>query len=357
MDTHQINICVFAELMGIDPNTLRRWYAESLSDFKTFEQDHLHKHDVIIESTIVEVPLLCSNNIGKDMCIDEKKIGEEWYTILSNNDTGKIALCANTTRSDYLIKAIQPLLPELCKIETITRDMAASYEKFCNDIIPNATQIADKFHVLANLFDAMQAVRIRYRQKELEKRRFALQEFKAQETQRQEHCEAKGIKYTPKRFSYKDKKLANGETTIELLARSHYLLYKFPNQWTYKQNQRAKVLFTEYPEIEKAYKLACQFRKWYAKSNISKHLILIEKDLYQWYQDVEDESIDEMLNFQALVESNQEVIIPYFNKGRTNAKAENLNGKIKKYISSNRGVKNKNMFFYRINKLFASTSK
>lgn len=357
MDTHLTNICIFAELMGIEPTTLRRWYAESLSDFQTFEREQLHKNDVQIEgvreNTIIEVPVLCNDHIGKDMCLDEKKIGDEWYTILSNNDTGKIAFCANTTRSDYLQKAIQPLSNVLYKIETITRDMSASYEKFCNDTIPNAIKIADKFHVISNLFDSMQAVRIRYRQKELEKRRHALQEFKKQEIQRQEYCETEGIQYTPKRFSYKEIKLANGETALELLARSHYLLYKFPKQWTPKQIQRANVLFQEYPEIEKAYKLACQFRKWYAKSNISKHIIQIEQTLYQWYQDVEDSNIEEMLNFQALVESNQDVIIPYFKQGRTNAKAENLNGKIKKYIASNKGLRNKDFFFFRINKFFA----
>src|SRR3990172_12389969 len=178
-------------------------------------------------------------------------------------------------------------------------------------IMPFAKQIADKFHVIFNLMEAQQAVRIRYRQKILELRRKAFQLFKQEENQRIEECEKTGLEYTARKFSFTELRLPNGETPSELLARSHFLLYKFPHQWLPWQSTRARILFEQFPEIEKAYKLSCQFRTWYAKENIGKHPLQIEKELYQWYEDVEDSDIDEMMNFKSLVESHEEEIKAY----------------------------------------------
>ncbi|MFH0864652.1 MAG: transposase [Bacteroidota bacterium] len=356
MDTHLTNISVFAELMGIDNKTLHHWYKDFLSDFEPNGQREIHTHDIIVKTgniaSAVEVPIICPDNISSDMGIDEKMIGEEWYTLLTNRQTGKIAFCAATTKSDHLQQAMSPLLSHLDKIKTITRDMAGSYAKLCNNLIPAAIQIADKFHVISNLMDAQQAVRIRYRQKILEQRRTALQLFKQEEKQCREECERNGRKYFAKKFNYIEQRLSNGETPSELLARSHFLLYKFSHQWKPSQKIRAKTLFENFPEIEKAYKLACQFRTWYARDNIGCHPLQIEKELFMWYENVEDSDIDEMSNFKSLVESNEEVIMAYFLNGYTNAVAENLNGKIKKFIGSNQGVRNRDFFFFRIKNFF-----
>ena len=357
MDTHLTNISVFAELMGVDSKTLHHWYKDYLSGFVPDGQQQIHTHDIIVKSanksSIVEVPIVCSENIGTDMAIDEKMIGEEYYTLLTNRNTGKIAFCAATTKSAHIQQAMFPLLSYLEKIKTITRDMAGSYSKLCSELIPSAIQIADKFHVISNLMDAQQSVRIRYRQKILEQRRNAFQLFKQEEKLQMEECERDGKKYSARKFNYIEQRLSNGETPSEILARSHFLLYKFPHQWKPWQRIRANVLFENFPEIEKAFKLACQFRTWYARENINKHHLLIEKELFNWYEAVEDCDIDEMTNFKSLVESNEDVIMAYFTNGQTNAIAENLNGRIKKFIASNQGVRNRDFFFFRIKNFFS----
>ena len=357
MDTHLTNISVFAELMGVDSKTLQHWYQEYLSGFIAEGQEKIHANDIDVKSgnksSKIEVPIVCSENIGEDMAIDEKMIGEEYYTILTNRNTGKISLCAATTKSAYLQQAMLPILTHLGKIKTITRDMSGSYSKLCSELMPSAIQIADKFHVISNLIDALQAVRIRHRQKILEQRRNALQLFKQQEKLRREECERNGSKCSAKKFSYNEEHLSNGETPSEILARSHFLLYKFPHQWKPSQRNRATVLFKNFPEIEKAYELACQFRTWYAKENINKHRLQIEKELFTWYENVEDCDIDEMTNFKSLVESNEDVVIAYFEKGHTNAIAENLNGRIKKFIASNQGLRNRDFFFFRVKNFFS----
>lgn len=342
--------------MGVDEKTLHHWYKDILSNFIPQGQQQIHANDIIVKTgrsnTVVEVPIVHPENIGPEMGIDEKLIGENYYTLITNRDTGKIAFCAATTKFSHLQQALIPLQSYLEQIKSMTRDMSGSYAKLCTELIPSVTQIADKFHVIRNLIEAQQAVRIRYRQKVLEQRRNALQLFKQEEKQRREECERESRKYTAKKFIYHEQRLSNGETPSELLARSHYLLYKFPHQWKPHQSIRARTLFESYPEIEKAYKLSCQFRKWYSRDNIGKHILQIEKELFQWYEDIEDCDIDEMLNFKALVESNETVIIAYFDKGQTNAKAENLNGQIKKFIASNQGIRNRDFFFFRVKNFF-----
>ncbi len=135
----------------------------------------------------------------------------------------------------------------LSKVKSITRDFSLLYEKLCREMFPTAIQIGDKFHVIRHLMEAHQSIRIKYRQKELEKRRTALIEFKKSEKLRLETCERTGEKFIPKKFHYTEQRLENGETPLELLSRSRYLLFKFPNQWTHKQKTRAGVLFGLYP--------------------------------------------------------------------------------------------------------------
>jgi len=61
-------------------------------------QNELHRHDLKVKEKGIEkeipVPILKIENIGPNMAIDEKQIGEEMHTVLSNRDTGKIALLA-----------------------------------------------------------------------------------------------------------------------------------------------------------------------------------------------------------------------------------------------------------------------
>jgi hypothetical protein len=92
----------------IEPKKLWRWYHDSLSGF--LDPDvvkHLHKHDFTIKEKGVEktirTPIFLIEDMGENMAIDEKKIGEEMHTILSNRQTGKIALLAQSVSAKELI--------------------------------------------------------------------------------------------------------------------------------------------------------------------------------------------------------------------------------------------------------------
>lgn len=352
MDYSPLNITSFGIALHLKGNTIYGWYRDVLSEFAQDGGQSVHANDIEVFTRhgpkVIEVPIFKSGNFGEKMSIDEKLIGEDIYTILSNRNTGKIAMVCQSLTFSEIEQVFQKHSSVVPLIKSITRDLSPLYEKVCTDIFPQATQVGDKFHVIRNLMESHQAIRIRYRQKELEKRRTALKEFKASEQQRLQECEGLGKEFSPKKFYYKEDRYENGETALELLARSRYLLFKFNHQWTEKQRKRANTLFKLYPNIERSYELSCQFRDFLSSKNIGKGYLEIDKKLHHWYENVEDSQIDEMLNFKALVESNEEYIVNYFLKGETNALAEAINGKIQKFISSNQGTRDRDFFFFRL---------
>jgi len=330
-----------------------------LSQYAQDKGRSIHRNDITVKKResekdkIIQVPIFREENFGKKMAIDEKQIGKDFYTIMSNRQSGKIAMVTKTMnyRELYAIIHSHPVVIE--KVKSITRDFSSLYKKVSSEIFSGSIQVGDKYHTIKHLMDAHQSIRIRYRQKELEKRRIAFNNFKQVEKRRKLKCEEKGTKYKKRRFHYKERRYENGETSLELLARSRYLLYKFENKWSHWQRKRAEILFNSYPEIEKAYRLSCEFRDFMSKKNIGKTYLWLNKQLIKWYEKVEDSQINEMLNFQSMVESNEEYIMNYFIDGETNALAEGINSKIQKFISSNNGTRDKDFFFFRLANYYA----
>jgi transposase len=214
-------------------------------------------HDLIDRATgflkKVFVPIFRPSNFGSSMSMDDKNIGGIGYIIFRNKITGKIALMISTTKLK-IIKKILYLLPAGISfgVKKVTRDMAYGYEWIIREVFPCAVQIADKFHVIKHALDAIQDVRVRYRQKLLTKRRKAYEKHKREENKRKRECEENDTAYKKKKFEYKESVLPNGETRLQLLAKSRYLLFKLPHQWEDYQMERAAILFKEYPEIKTA---------------------------------------------------------------------------------------------------------
>jgi transposase len=293
------------------------------------------------------VPIVKPENMGVHMSIDEKYIHGEFYTLLTNGETGKIALMAATTKSAQLTKVMTPFADKCFEVKIFTRDLAPNYDWFGREQFMNAAHVADKFHVLKNGFEALQDLRIYYRQKQLSKRREAYDVYKIKK------------KENPNlKFIYNESKLRNSDTHRQLLSRSQYLLYKKQNQWSDSQKQRAEILFNLYPDIEKAYKRICEFRAWYAKENIitkdnGNSMISIKNQLNEWFKRVEIDDISDILNFKHLVERNSGAILNYFSTGASNAIAESNNAKIQYLLSQNKGTKNLDFFYFRLRNFMA----
>lgn len=347
MDSLQINTSLLSEVFRIECPKLWRWYHDSLSGFHDPATQKLqNQHDIVISrgnaKETVRVPIVKPENFGKQMTIDEKQIGEEMHTIISNGQTGKIAVLARTVTA-FPLKTLLERYPQECReVEILTRDMSATYTKVGNEVFENASQVADKFHIVRDLMESCQAVRVRYRQEILREQRLAREKQKQQKQQKEDTI-----------IQHFENELSNGETPLEALARSRYLLFKYRHQWTNSQQNRAQALFEKYPEIEKAYNLACQFRVWIKAENVGKKMSQITNELNQWFKKVDESQVDEILNFKHTIERNLLYVLNYFRYGVTNAMAENINSRIQRFIMINQGTRHREFFYFRVANYFS----
>jgi transposase len=265
------------------------------------------------------------------MSIDEKMLDEDFFTVMTNRDTGKIALLAQTIRVDELTKLIDKI-PQIQHIpKNITCDLSLTYEKFCIQVFPKATQIADKFHVIRAALEALQSVRIRLKQSYLS----SLPKDKKERKELEEKS-----------------RLINRETPCEMLTKSRYLLFKHPQEWTIRQQNRAYILFENYPEIKKAYYNTVSFRKLLDKENVHR-LHDMSKRWYEWVFQVEQDNVSEMVSFADSVERHEEKIKNYLKTGKTNAAAENMNSKLQRFITANYGTRDIDFFLFRTAQYFS----
>jgi hypothetical protein len=163
-------------------------------------------------------------------------------------------------------------------VTTLTRDLSPLYAKVSSELFFNASPITDKFHIIRSLMEACQDIRIRFRQDMLRDKRMKYELFKKQEKEKKKECLSRGIEYQKGKFNQEDILLSNGETALEALAGSRYLLFKFPDDWTPSQRIRANALFDKFPEIKKVYDCACQFRDWMKKENVGKSILGLKKN-------------------------------------------------------------------------------
>ncbi len=80
--------------------------------------------------------------------------------------------------------------------------------------------------------------------------------------------------------------------------------------------------------------------------------IVIPSELEKWKENVRRVKLKAITHVMNMVERHQEDILRYFEKGLTNAKAENLNAHIQRFIN-NYGMRNRDFFFYRLQIYFS----
>ena len=335
-----ISIGNVAYVLGMSSKKLQRWYQMVLSGFKqALEGGEISKDNLKVkrngeeeeEEEEIVVPILEEKNLGPQMALDEKTINGTCYTILSNRTTSKIALMAATLKVNDLMKLIREFdIEKRMQVKSLSRDMASNYDWLGRQAFMNAYQVVDKFHVIKNMMDQLQSIRIRYRQIELALRREA----------------------NKNKQDYHEATFANGDTVLQLLARSRGLLFSLPKDWSEHQKQRAKILFENYPEIKTAYYLIFRVRQWFTSPK-GKRTYQITRDkkkgkLKILLKDLIQSGIEEMKNVAYLIKRNMGQIINYFIAKETNAKAEALNQNLQRFINVNYGARNSNFFLFRV---------
>ena len=331
-----------------------------MSGFKdSHQQKNLHEHDILEVSAktgkvvSIAVPVFKEEHIGEHMAIDEKHINDTFYTLLSNGETGKVAMMVASVNAEKIGKCLDKFGDKLKAVKVLTRDMSPTYQYVGTHFFQNAKQVADKYHVVAHGLNTLQDIRIRYRQEVLKKERMQQVAHKKKQKENKEKAKLEGLIY--KSVGYFPEKLDNGETQAEMLARSKYLLYKKASKWNQSQQERSKILFREFPEIQTAQKHIEAFRAWYEpkefqqKQDKNWDINKAETSLLNWIYKTEEVKIDELHNFRQMVENNEEYILNYHLENKTNAIAESINSKIMNAIRQNKGTRDLDFFQFRLN--------
>ena len=334
--------------LGICGKKIFTWYRNTLSGFTDKDAQYkLHEHDTADKSLldkktgkpkVIPVPIFNPGHLGADMALDDKNAGGEGYTILSNKNTGKIALMIMTVKTEIICEALGRMPAALlARVKTVSKDLAENYDWVARSMFFSAVRIADKFHVIRLGMEALQDIRIRYRQERL-----------SLERKRNEKWKKSGekIKDIPP-----PEVLCNGETLKQLLAKSRYLLFRFKTEWTETQQQRAELLFGHFPELEEAYGIICGFRNFYKCRVGEGHRA--RESLENWYKKAGDSNIEEIKNFIHTVKTHEGEILHYFDEGHTNAFAESLNNRIQNFVRSNYGVRDRDFFHFRLKEYFS----
>ena len=210
--------------------------------------------------------------------------------------------------------------------------MANSMKTIARKCFPKAIQVTDRFHVQKLTLEALQDIRIKHRWDAID-----------MENEQIKQARLKQKSFSPEIF-------ANGDTRKQLLARSRYLLYKAPSNWTENQYQRSKILFEQYPDIRLAFNLTQRLRDIFNKA---KSVQVAYTKLAHWYKDVENTGFKAFNTIANTITLNYRSILNYFINRSTNASAESFNAKIKAFRAQFRGVKNIEFFLYRLTTIFA----
>ena len=326
-DTKALPLDTIGEMYGVSGKKFRRQYKNSLSDFKDWKQKS-HAEDYI----------LFPGNCSKCLSLDEVALSDgELYTVLTSKTArgrkGSIVAITKGTKSEEVTEKLLKISRGLRrKVKEVTLDMAGSMKLIAKNCFPNAIQAIDRFHVQKLAIEAVQDLRIKHR-------------WEAIDLENETLKQAKDNKEKPE-----SKVFQNGDTRKQLLARSRYLLYKGREKWSMSQSIRAGILFKEYPDLMKAYRLSDGLRKIY-NQNIPKSVAMLK--LAHWFKDVEESGFKSFSILKNTIMNHYNDILNYFEDRSTHASAESFNAKIKNFRLQLRGVKDKAFFLFRLSQIFA----
>lgn len=327
METSPVTCRTLEDFYHIDGHTFEKQYKEVLSGFRQWDQiEHADEW------------LLFPDNIGPSLAIDETSLSNgELYTFVTNRaartrEGSLVAVVAGTKSEDVIAVLDRIDEDKRSSVEEVTLDLSDSMRKIVKSSFPNAKRVIDKFHVQKLACDAVQELRIKHRWDAIQQANDEMEEAKL--------CDK----------PYKPYRYANGDIGKELLARSRYLLFKSANKWTERQKLRAKILFEQYPDIQKAYGLCHSLRMIFAKNTIKDAARL---SMARWYNKVEEADFHSFNVIAATFYEHYDEILNFYNNRSSNAMAESFNAKIKLFRANLRGVADKKYFLFRIAKLYA----
>lgn len=331
-------------------------------------KEHLSGYSEWSEKEHAETWLLFPSNQGARYSIDETQLCEDVVTILSNKDAhggkGSIVAMIAGTKARTITGVLQKLPEEQRKAVTeITMDFSESMRSIAEKAFPNATIVIDCFHIIKRTCDATEEIRLREKRQAITEQNKERADFKKKQERNR-----KQRKYYRKRHPkrYKGKKrgrkpargnsafrpatLTNGETKVELITKSKHLLSMSRDKWSDSQKKRAAILFELCPKIKEAYELVDSLRAVF-RAKLTKEEA--SKKLHEWYQKVAECTLREVKAARDLIKSREKQVLNYFINRSTNAAAESLNSKLKRFRAQLHGISDYTFFLFRVSRIFA----
>jgi transposase len=113
------------------------------------------------------------------------------------------------------------------------------------------------------------------------------------------------------------------------------MIFKSGEKWMNSQRKRAKILFEQYPDMEKACSLSHSLRMILNKRSIKDSVRL---NMARWYNKVEEAGFHSFNIITATFYEHSEEILNFYINRSTNASAESFNSKIKSFRAELRGI-------------------
>lgn len=351
MDRYPITARSLERYFHINADGFERAYKDRLSGYREWEAAG-HAADW----------LLFPENIGPRLSLDETSVSMgELYTILSNKAAhgrkGSIVAIVKGTKTEDVAAVLMKLPQERRRmVEEVTLDFSDGMHGIAVSCFPGATITIDRFHVQQLCSGAMQEIRMRLKREERKKDVEAREQHKYNMKRRwagrkRVKTDPRGRKRKRRNEAYSPVRLANGDTAVELLTRSRYLLMQPSDKWTESQKSRAGILFGMYPKLREAYGIVHSLRTIFNNRNATRESGLAS--LARWYSKVTDFDDDAFNTVSATIYEKQEEIVNYFLYRSTNASAESLNSKIKNFRAQLHGVIDVEFFLYRVSLIYA----
>ena len=229
LDRLPVTASTVARYHGMEGSTVGRYYKLFLSGFPEWE-DRAHAAEWIV----------MPENIGGRVSIDETKLGEDIYTILSNKaghgGRGTLIAVVKGTRSDIVAAVINKISEaDRMRVKEITMDFSDSMQRIAETCFPQAEVVIDCFHVIQRLVEGLEEVRLKEKRgtvtenkrKEMAFRQDEGRRAKQRKYYRKRHPKNPKEKRGRKRIrpkAYRPETLSNGDTPVELLTRGKYIL-------------------------------------------------------------------------------------------------------------------------------------
>ena len=329
-----MSISTLAARNGLNGQTLRKQYKDVISGYRKWEQlEHAQEY------------VLFPENIGADLSLDETCLSNgEVYTLLTNKAAhgrkGTLVAMVRGVATDVVSGVLRKLPPAIRRaVRTVTTDLSSAMMLTARRVFPAATLINDRFHVQQLMSEAVDRMRVRLRWQVLEEENKAIREHRARRRAAKSRAEREAI------GQWEPRRMANGETMPQVMARGRHIILKHESKWNVQQKERAEVLFERFPKLKEAYGLSMRLTEMFNRKSTPAQARL---NLARWYNEVEAFGENEFARVLETFENHNDTIINYFEERLTNASAESFNAKVKAFRAQFRGVGDIKFFMFRL---------